>query len=198
MNTQALITFVKNPKLGKVKTRLARTMGDEAALRVYQELLRHTRELAARVDASRYVYYSDEIPGPDEWSDAGFHQKLQPVGDLGHRMETAFREAFEVHERTVIIGSDCATLSTDIVAEALRELQHKDFVIGPALDGGYYLLGMSTFTPALFHGVAWSTDQVFPITLKKIQESQGSYRILPTLSDIDYEEDWNTYGWEID
>ena len=87
------------------------------------------------------------------------------------------------------------SLTVEIVQNAFQKLETHDFVIGPADDGGYYLLGMRTFVPTVFDNVVWSTEQVFPKTIENIQQLNQTYALLPTLSDIDYEEDWKKYGW---
>ncbi len=207
----ALILFIRNPELGKVKTRLAQTLGDEQALRIYMELLRHTRNLAMTVEARRYLFYSHFIDEKDNWPASHFEKRLQVEGDLGTKISDAFNRVSEWQKATrknggtkgntqkmIIIGSDCASLSADIVREAFRALAHHPYVMGPAMDGGYYLLGMTKFTPELFQEMPWSTDQVAAITRQKITALGHTYHLLPELSDIDYAEDWEEYGWDID
>ena len=193
----ALIIFIKNPEKGKVKTRLAATVGDDQALRIYLELLRHTRDVAISVEASRFLYYSQWINDQDGWPPAFFHKKLQSGEDLGQKMANAFQETLQSHGKAVIVGSDCASLTPAILEEAFHLLDQYDFVMGPAMDGGYYLLGMKDFTPEVFQEIAWSSEEVGSSTLLKIDQLGKTYSLLPLLSDIDYEEDWNKYGWEI-
>ena len=196
MTDKGLLIFIKNPIKGKAKTRLAATVGDDEALRIYKELLRHTRETATDIDANRYLSYSFFIDENDEWSNELFQKSLQISGNLGLKMKTAFEDAFaKGNQKVVAIGSDCASLTTEIVKEAFDKLETHDFVIGPADDGGYYLLGMRTFAPTVFDDVVWSTEQVLPKTIENIQHLNKTYDLLPTLSDIDYEEDWKKYGW---
>jgi len=107
------------------------------------------------------------------------------------------RILFQDHQKVVIIGSDCASLTPAIVKVAFQQLDKHDFVIGPALDGGYYLLGMNQYMPSVFDGIAWSTDSVLADTKQRIKDLKKDYVLLPALSDIDYEEDWIKYGWEI-
>lgn len=197
-SNDALLLFVKNPEKGKVKTRLAKTMGDDMALKIYLALLGHTRNIALEIPSHRFLFYSSFVDQRDDWSNEAFKKRLQHPGDLGTRMSEAFREVLEHHSKAVIIGSDCASLTTEIVQSAFDQLDQHDFVIGPAKDGGYYLLGMKTHSPTLFQDIAWSTEEVFPSTVKKINALNGSYFLLPELSDIDYEEDWKQYGWELD
>lgn len=195
--SNALLVFIKNPEKGKVKTRLAKTLGDDQALRIYLALLEHTRRIALSLEVERYVFYSSFIEKNDAWLAADFHQQLQSSGDLGERMATAFGTAFKKNEKFVIIGSDCASLTPAIVQAAFEQLDVHDFVIGPAIDGGYYLLGMKTFEPSVFEGIEWSTETVLSSTIQQIENLQKRYVLLEELSDIDYQEDWEKYGWEM-
>lgn len=194
----ALIIFIKNPVLGKVKTRIAETAGAEQALKIYLKLLQHTRQVALGVEAQRSLFYSDFINERDDWSNAHFQKKLQQGANLGERMRRAFEVAFaEGAQQVVIIGSDCALLTSEFVTSAFQHLDEFPFVIGPALDGGYYLLGMNADYPEVFDQIEWSTEQVLPQTLERLQTLQKSYFLLPELPDIDYESDWEKYGSEI-
>lgn len=193
----ALIIFIKNPERGKVKTRLAQTMGPDQALAVYRALLTHTRRLAESLDSHRLLFYSDFIDHKDQWPASSFQKFLQKGTDLGARMHQAFQTALLEHQKSVIIGSDCASLTVDILREAFRQLDRHDFVIGPAQDGGYYLLGMKEEHPELFTDITWSTDSVLSSTLNRIEKLDKSCYHLPELSDIDYEADWEKYGWNL-
>jgi hypothetical protein len=186
-----LIIFVRNPELGKVKTRLARTLGDDEALRIYRYLLEKTREAALAVEAGRMLFYSDNIPETDEWSVDYFIKKNQEEGDLGARMAAAFETAFEEGAgKVLIIGSDCPDLNGDILDSAFKLLDQHDFVIGPVPDGGYYLLGMKQPTSTVFENIVWSTDTVRAHTLEKIAALGKTCAALPMLTDIDEAEDW--------
>ncbi|MCB9282849.1 MAG: TIGR04282 family arsenosugar biosynthesis glycosyltransferase [Lewinellaceae bacterium] len=189
--SRALILFIKNPRLGKVKTRLAATMGAEKALRVYEAMLAHTRKVALQIPVDRYLYYSDFIDHQDNWSRAHFHKKVQRGENLGARMAHAFSEVLDEHERAILIGSDIPQINPSILKEAFERLSTHDFVIGPAQDGGYYLLGMRSFEPTVFLGIAWSAPTVFNKTIDIIQRLDKSFHCLPTLSDVDEEEDWD-------
>lgn len=193
-----LLIFIKNPEPGKVKTRIAQTAGDERALQIYKELLRHTREVALSVDARRILFYSDEIIGQDEWSSQDFQKMVQHGSDLGERMSNAFiLGLIQPDDKAVIIGSDCASLTPDIIEDAFQKLEAYPFVIGPSTDGGYYLLGMTKHQRVLFKDMQWSTNEVFANTVERIEQLGQRYYLLPKLTDIDYEEDWEKYGWEI-
>jgi len=185
-----LLIFIKNSIPGKVKTRLARSIGDEAALRVYEQLLSHTRHIVTPLACTKMVCYSEAIPAQDGWPETEFRKAVQHGSDLGQRMQQAFDVSFrQGYTPVVIIGSDCAELTTNILQDAFAQLQTHDCVIGPARDGGYYLLGMHTFTPAVFQNKAWSTATVFADTLADLQQAGKSVFLLPVLSDIDTVED---------
>lgn len=194
---KALIIFIKNPEKGKVKTRLAATVGDDQAMNIYLALLGHTRKIAFSIEASRLLFYSTFVDDRDDWSNKHFSKYLQNGNGLGIRMANAFKSAFEKHQKVVIIGSDCASLTTEIAEQAFAQLGEHDFVVGPAKDGGYYLLGMNVYYPQVFENIEWSTASVLSRTLENIQTLKKNYFLLPELSDIDNEADWETYGWEI-
>jgi len=189
-----LLLFIKNPRLGHVKTRLARTVGDVEALRVYRFLLDKTRDTALQVDARRMLFYSEQIQHDDDWLSSQFDKFVQAEGDLGVRMSSAFETAFaKGANRAVIIGSDCPELDPDTVRTAFEALHAHELVIGPSADGGYYLLGMRQLWPALFEGIPWSTEVVLEQTLHKAQQLGLKAFQLQTLNDIDEEQDWKDY-----
>ncbi len=186
----AIILMVKNPKLGTAKTRLAATVGDEAALKWYLYLLNHTRETTRQLDATRYLYYSSFVDEADEWSAGEFEKRVQSGDGLGEKMYNAFAEVFaQGHRRVIIIGSDCLDLRVHHLKDALEALRKHDFAIGPAEDGGYYLLGMRALEKRVFANKVWSTDEVLPATLGDFEALGKTYFQLPTLSDVDREED---------
>lgn len=179
--------------MGKVKTRIAKDVGDGKALEIYLSLLEHTRLLTLQVDACRYVYYSNYIDSTDKWLAIDFDQKLQSDGDLGNRMYTAFHELTQMHDKTMIIGSDCLQVTPDIIEDGFTALDTHDAVIGPSEDGGYYLLGMKKSNRSVFEKIAWSTSLVFQETMIRFASLEWSTYLLPTLSDIDFIEDWEKY-----
>ena len=162
-----LLIFTRNPELGKCKTRLAATVGDETALKIYNFLLRHTVSITENLNAAKQVWYSDEIWDDDIWDDAFYDKRLQKGENLGTRMSHAFHEGFASgYERIIIIGSDMFDLSQKDLANAFARLKENDYVIGPAEDGGYYLLGMKTFEPELFRNKTWGGEMVLEDTLQ--------------------------------
>jgi rSAM/selenodomain-associated transferase 1 len=184
--TDALIIFVKNPVLGKVKTRLADALGEENALMVYQKLLQHTCLITINITADKYVFYSEYIDHNDLWKDEAYKKELQYGNDLGEKMRNAFEMLFQKgYKEVVIIGSDCYELTEEIIMNAFYQLKEKDVVIGPAKDGGYYLLGMNVFISQLFTGKSWSTSKVSQQTLTEIESFNYSMYQLPVLNDVD-------------
>lgn len=181
-----LILFVRAPVLGKVKTRLAATIGDKNALMVYELLLKHTHRISAGLNCTKYVYYTDEISQYDLWDNGNFLKAIQKGNDLGDRMLNAFQTAFENgFERVMIIGSDCYQLDTGLIQKGFDILCQDDAVIGPAEDGGYYLLGLRKMVPEIFKEKSWSTESVCSDTIKDLEKGSLSYQLLPTLPDID-------------
>lgn len=183
-----LIIFTRNPELGKCKTRLAQTIGDKAALDIYKFLLNHTVKTTYHLAADKQVHYSVKIRDKDYW-DSSIYQKKQQYGDdLGQRMENAFANAFkEGYKRVIIIGSDMYDLNQNDLELAFEALKNNEYVIGPAQDGGYYLLGMTSLNATLFRDKNWGTDTVLSDTLKNLAGKQ--VKLLDTRNDIDYYED---------
>ena len=193
--TTALIVFVRHPELGKVKTRLAKVIGDEKALEVYRLLLDRTRQVTLSLNCRKFIYYADGIPEHDQWTDPGYTKRQQFGNDLGERMANAFRELFEQgFKRALIIGSDCYQLRTTILNDAIAFLDEQHAVIGPTFDGGYYLLGMNHFIPELFKDKAWSTAQVCEQTIGNLNELFQSFTLLEKLHDVDCEADLKISG----
>ena len=187
--TNALIIFIKNPVKGKVKTRLAKDASEDYALKVYLELQRHTRDEVADVKATRYLYYSSHIPENDIWDPTLFIKKVQENGDLGDKINASFIDVLKDHGKVIIVGSDCIQLTSEIIESAFALLDNYDVVIGPAVDGGYYLLGMKEHHPEIFTSIHWSTEVVLDQTMERVLSLGLSCHLLKELSDIDYLED---------
>lgn len=140
----------------------------------------------------------------DEWSCIYFDKQLQTGKDLGERMSNAFDFVLKKHACACIIGSDCPTLSVDILQQSFEELVNFDCVLGPSTDGGYYLLGLKNkgnnlenndfdlekTLKRLFDDMVWSTDRVLHNTINRIKENNQTFFLLPELTDIDEEADW--------
>ncbi len=188
MSKNLLIIFTRNPVKGKVKTRLAKTIGDDKALTIYKTLLIRTEKTIRDMDCDKAVYYSVEIKEKDIW-DASVYQKYQQHGDdLGERMLNGFSDAFKnKYEKVVIIGSDLYDLHLNHINEAFEMLNNFNVVIGPAHDGGYYLLGMNSLNSQVFKNKVWGSSKVLDDTLNDLKDK--SVYLLETLNDIDVYED---------
>ncbi len=197
---EALLIFIKNPELGKAKTRLAATLGDKKALEIYHYLLAHTRQVSLDLPVKRKLYYSSFIDKNDLWSNSAYDKYLQDQSpDLGQKMYSAFLENYnEGIPRALIIGSDCLDLTPEILTEAYNLLSKKEAVIGPAKDGGYYSIGFNFermgkesihALQKLFLNKSWSHEKVFSEAISAFQELEIDYFEMPTLSDVDLEED---------
>jgi hypothetical protein len=189
---ELLLIFTRNPEKGKVKKRLAQRIGDEAALKVYNYLLQHTVAITRPLSVEKWVYYSEKLPEEDIWEKDVFRKKLQQGQDLGQRMEQAFSEAFKSgYKKVVIIGSDLFDMEEADLKMAFLTLEDHEYVVGPAQDGGYFLLGMKKPTPQLFKNKDWSTSRVFDQTLGNLE--QEKLKLLPVRNDIDTFEDMRSH-----
>ncbi len=185
-----LLIFVKHPIPGQVKTRLAKTVGNNRALAIYQKLLEYTLEQAEGTKAAKAIFYGNEVPSGDLWDEAGYQRFLQVEGDLGTRMQHAFAWGFEQgYSRIQVIGSDCPGVTSELLQEGFEALATHDLVLGPAQDGGYYLLGMNSPFYGIFEKKSWSTDRLFGESVISIFQGKKSFCLLPELSDIDHEGD---------
>ncbi len=184
MQNNLLIIFSRPAVPGKVKKRLARELGQEQALRIHQRLFRHTQKVAAAAGFPVKTYLSAEPP-----TAVNFAFSLQRGRGLGERMLNCFADALSPVTQVCLIGSDCPELTPEILARAFTSLHHNDLVLGPAHDGGYYLIGMKKLYPELFSGIAWGTDKVLEDTLQLCAAHNISCHLLPTLHDIDHAKD---------
>lgn len=190
-NTEsALVILAKNPIAGKVKTRLAKTMGEKAALHIYKDLYQGTLNLADSL--SHIVPYVFQSPKIDQsWiSSDRLNLHLQSKGDLGERMLHALRYALSNHLKVVIIGADCPRITPAILDRAFQRLDQVDLVLGPSEDGGFYLLGAKMAHEDLFLNRSWSHGSVFAETIDIASHLHLDLYLLPELYDIDFESDW--------
>jgi len=187
MNKNLVIVFVKNSILGNVKTRLAKTIGDVGAFKVYSELVDITEKATSKIAADKHIYFSDVII-PSKWkNDKKF---IQECKDLGIRMQHAFQNGFdEGYENVILIGSDLPNISKKIIEFGFESLQNNNIVFGPAEDGGYYLIGMSKMNAAVFENKPWSQSELLAVTLAQLKEQQQSVSFIEILNDIDTFED---------
>lgn len=186
--TDLLLIFTRNPELGKCKTRLASSIGDHKALEVYIHLLNHTESIVRSIPCTKEVYFSEDSKKDSLWDNKIYNKKLQQGTDLGARMYHAFKNGFENgFSNIIIIGSDIYDLDSETITLAFEKLHTHDYVIGPAQDGGYYLLGMKKLDKALFENKKWGSSSVLQETIQSIGEKR--IFLLPKRNDIDVYED---------
>lgn len=188
MQKNLLIVFVKNILLGKVKTRLAKTIGDQNAFEVYKHLVGITeRETIKLTNCTVQIYFSDVIL-EDKWP--GKEKFVQHGEDLGERMKNAINHGFHLgYERIVGVGSDLPDLTSGIIHEGLEALKTSNTVFGPSEDGGYYLIGMNQMIPCVFENKAWSTPTLLTETQKDLEKNGFTIQLLAELNDVDTLED---------
>ena len=197
MNHQHLIVFTRYPEAGKTKTRLISALGEEGAAHLQRQMTEQTinkvKQLENLISLSVEVrFVGGDIQLIENWLGSDLKYQEQGPGNLGDRMERAFQEAFNNGNKYVVtIGIDCPNLSTDLIKQAFEKLTKNDLVIGPATDGGYYLIGLSQFIPELFRGINWGSAQVLEKTVTTAQFLNLVVAYLPILSDIDRPEDLN-------
>jgi uncharacterized protein len=187
LKTNCLIIFTRYPEPGKTKTRLIPALGEDGSAQLHRRMAEHTVKQARSLSCAIEVWYvggSEELM--QDWLGKDLWYREQPAGDLGDRMCGAFRSAFEQgYQSVMIVGTDCPGLTTDFMAQGFASLQNYMVTIGPAIDGGYYLIGLQQLVPELFQGITWSTATVFSETLAITDRLQLPTHLLPSLSDID-------------
>jgi rSAM/selenodomain-associated transferase 1 len=190
-----LVIFVRAPVTGQVKSRLAAVLGAEEACAAYRTMV---GELVSNLSSLRGVELRFTPAGAEalvsDWLEAGWTTAPQCEGDLGSRMLDAFRDAFAFGAtRVALIGSDAPQVTVEDVQTAWAELGNADVVLGPAVDGGYWLIGMRTIQPSLFQTISWGTATVLSDTTQRARAAGLSVSLLRSLADIDTAEDWAAY-----
>nr|WP_320192383.1 TIGR04282 family arsenosugar biosynthesis glycosyltransferase [uncultured Desulfobacter sp.] len=190
----AVIVFIKAPEKGRVKTRLAKGVGETAALELYRCFVMDVLDMVRSAPwALRVYFYPDNaFDRIRSWLGNDFDLFPQKGATLGDKMENALAGTLTAgYERAVLIGSDLPDLPSAIVEKAFNGLEQCSAAIGPARDGGYYLIGFTAkgFIPQIFHCIPWGTNQVFDLTLNKFKDHQISNYTLPVWHDIDTRED---------
>lgn len=190
-----LIVFVKAPRPGQVKTRLANTIGAGAAASAYRKMVETLFAALAPLQPVEVRFAPDDAHEElQPWLHAGWICTPQGPGDLGERLTRAFRDGFQGGlKRVVIIGSDCPTVTPRDIRAAWDALEKFDVVLGPAVDGGYWLIGLRQEHPELFRGVPWSSDEVLTTTLQLATETRLTVFQLEVKRDVDTEVEWRAY-----
>ncbi len=181
-----LIIMASNPDKGRVKRKLAKEVGDEQALGVYQKLLIYTKEITKKLNCDKSVFYSDRIDDNDLWDNMIYTKNLQSGDNRGERLTDAFTRAFAMgKDRVVVIGTDCIELESYMIKEAFAVLESNDVVMGPSSDGGYYMLGMKKFLPMLLLEKDWNSDDLLMDTIIDLKKLDSKYYLLKTLNNIE-------------
>lgn len=193
--TEKLIVFTRYPEAGKTKTRLIPVLGKEGAAKLHQQLTEGTISQAKQLKNTRQLFVEVYFTGGSQklmeaWLGNDIFYQNQVTGDLGLKMAAAFEMSFNSGiEKVVLIGTDCPGLNADLMAKAFNELDGQDLVLGPALDGGYYLIGLRRFVPEIFMGINWGTAEVLGQSVAIAQNLNLAIAYLPPLADIDRPED---------
>jgi rSAM/selenodomain-associated transferase 1 len=202
---QRLLVFARLPELGRVKTRLAADLGDEPALAIYEAML---RDLITSIGESNGETEIEFLWPPSPTANGeklrhafGDHAVAMQTGvDLTDRLSMAFSERFFFHrtQKIVAIGADDPKLPRELIDHAFALLDSCEYVLGPAIDGGYYLIGCRalSFEPTIFQGIEWGTSTVHAATLQKIASTGRTVAVLPERYDIDTAEDVERYLME--
>ena len=192
---EKLIIFTRYPVPGKTKTRLIPVLGEEGATKLHRKLTERTISTAQKLFFYHPLSIVVNFAGVNKylmknWLGYTFIYQPQPDGDLGERMTIAFQKSFQCgYEKVIIIGTDCPTLKHNILREAFEALNQNELVLGPAEDGGYYLIGLRHFIPQLFQNITWGTSSVLEQTNAIALSRDLSIAYLPILADIDRPED---------
>ena len=186
-----LIVFIKNPRKGAVKRRIANELGDEAALEIYRALLKKTLNATRTGDHAKAVFYSEEIETNDIWPEEEYSKHLQEGTGMGQRMMNAFKTGFQQgFRKIVLVGGDIVNLDPGVIAEAFDALEDEKAVLGPATDGGYYLIGMKSMQEFIFRDKEWGQKSVFKDTCMQLQQKGFEVVVLEERSDVDTVDDF--------
>jgi len=185
-----LIIFLKYPEAGKVKTRLAKDLGNQKAADIYSHIAEQIIDNV--LDANNYhtiIFYNPPDKENEIKNWIGKKELLfspQRGDTLGEKISNAFKEVFSSEaENAVIIGTDCIDVSSKTINLAISSLHNRDVVLGPAEDGGNYLLGLNRQRPEIFQDIEWGTNRVLDQTIERVKEKKLTYELLQTLKDID-------------
>jgi len=185
-----LAIFTRGCEHGRVKSRLARTVGNDIALDVHRALVVRTLEAARRSGLEAEVWLDGDA---DSLPAHAFAVREQPPGDLGARMLAVVADIIARDRAALVVGTDCPVLDAAYLQRAARALDHADVVLGPVEDGGYVLIGMRAPHAILFDAIPWSTSGVYEQTLKRVAAARLRHIALETLWDVDTETDWRRW-----
>lgn len=192
---ERLIVFTRYPEPGLTKTRLIPALGATGAATLQRQMTEYTLGKVKELQSFRPISLEVRFAGGnlslmEGWLGSDIVLQPQGTGDLGSRMAQALSIAFQSGtQRGVIIGTDCPGVNAQLIAQAFQCLYSNDLVLGPAIDGGYYLIGLCCFVPELFSGISWGTAEVLQQTLTIANNLNLSVAHLPQLADVDRPED---------
>lgn len=198
MRSPLVSIFLKAPRPGWVKTRLAQSLGADTACAIYRELVGQVLNNLRNLPAIELRFTPEDPQATVEiqpWLRPGWTTAGQGPGDLGQRMAHAIRHGLQrQYPAVIVIGSDCPEVHSGDIESASQALSHgADVVLGPAEDGGYWLIAAKADHPSLFEGVEWSTERVLQQTLDAAARANLVVHQLRTLRDIDTAQDWKVY-----
>ena len=190
--SRAVIVFLRRPIKGEVKSRLAKDVGESKALEIYNWLLHITFQAIANIKPEVLLYFDKTGNEMPNWS-SDFPSYIQDGINLGLRMKSAVSEQLEKFEKVILIGSDCPEISEELLNIAFDSLNQNDLVLGPAVDGGIYLLGMNKNLFDVFENVNWGTSAVFNQMIFNAEKLHLRTSVLQRLSDVDVIDDFKRY-----
>lgn len=190
-----LLIFAKAPVPGNVKTRLAASLGAQAACEAYETLVRYlVRQLRGLSNVTVLITPDEAVSTAEVWKQPGWQILPQGEGSLGERLERNIARAFQDGAVNVLaIGSDCPYVSASEIRAAFRQLGGCDVLVGPSTDGGYWLIGLKQPRPELFRDMAWGTDQVLGETLRRCKSAGCSIGLMSILEDVDELPAWQRF-----
>ncbi|MCO5387646.1 MAG: TIGR04282 family arsenosugar biosynthesis glycosyltransferase [Desulfosporosinus sp.] len=194
VNSQALILMTRVPVPGKTKTRLMPHLSAEECAGFHEACLKDIIKVQRELKKPANIFYSEKLTEKFMTMFPKESQFISQEGDnLGERMSQAFRISLQDYKFTLMVGSDLPHLTVRLLQSAFEALEQHDVVLGPALDGGYYLIGLKQFIPDLFTGITWGSSEVFRQTIERVHSLGLSYRLLQTMQDLDTIEDLRVY-----
>jgi len=187
MNASLLILFIRNAVEGKVHPTIIQLVGESNALETYLQMLQHLRDITTVLPVEKLVLYSDFIETGDAFDETSYSKEMQSAGDTGSRLAEAFKSAFERgFKKVVLVMGECMELSRPHLVEAFENMNDATVVVGPAEEGGYYLLGMREYVNDFFTGKDWNGEDVFLDTMLDLQQLGLSFRLLDTLPAVSH------------
>lgn len=190
LKNKSLSVFLKKPEAGKVKTRLAKDIGNEAAVQAYIHLYQLVIDKVTCSDWDTVLFIANSVDGFESYSHV---KEIQAEGDLGLKMCDAISRMLQSYDACLIIGSDCPYIDKDLIKEAFDALEQNDLVLGPSTDGGYYLIGAKAAYPSLFADISWSTELVLSQTMEQANLIGLDVSLLKELTDVDTVVEWEAY-----